>query len=186
VNNSRSRLCLTLGLLALIGCNSTRDSLLKLVDRVPQILRVGLGDHIRCAILNIPKPGAADPNDSIEPLNVESQQLVDSIKTKLPDGYQIAGAHHCRFEGRRVIHVAIQARSGVASVVIVGKKPGESLDDMPKDPYVRASVDPYQLAVLSTKDHLVFVVSEEGRAKNEALLTAISPSLRSFLEHLSD
>lgn len=184
MNRLRSRLYWTLGLAALVGCTSTPKNLLALVDRVPEVLRVGLGDHIRCAILNIPKPGAADPNGAIEPLNVESQQLVDAIKAKLPDGYRIAGAHHCRFEGRRVIHVGIHARSGLASLVIVSRKAGESLDEMPKDPFVRASAEPYQLVVLSTKSHLVFLVSEEGRSKNEALLTAIGPPVRGFLENL--
>ena len=174
----------SIAFVTLVACSSTSSNLLSLVSKVPPVLQVGLGDHIRCAVLHIPKPGAANANDSAEPLNEATRRLVDVIQPKLPESYRIAGAHHCWFEGRRVIHVAVRANSGPLSLVIVGRKPGESFEDMPKDPFVRASVDPYELAAFSTRNHLVFLVSQEGRAQNSAFLASIRPGVESFLDDL--
>jgi hypothetical protein len=165
--------------------------LLALADLVPHALRVGLGDHIRCAVLGIPKPGDPIPANAIEPLEASDQGFLDSLRAALPADTQFAGAHHCRFEGRRVIHVVVKSESRPASLVIVARNPDESLDGVEQVVLPSgltsygASAGHYRITAYGTKSHLAFVVSEQPLARHQNLASAAFTVVESFLGQLS-
>ena len=161
-------------------------------ERLPGILRVGLRDHIHCAVFRkYPKdpPTLAQMGESLGP---QYAGLVPFVKQKLPDAYQIILAHQCSYQGRHYIHVVLKGPSSLGSLVITQKNSGESMQNFQLAPVLHAAGVPlyrggaeqFQVAAFETPAYLAFFVSNLPAENNLQLASALAPGVHGFLSSL--
>ena len=88
------------------------------------ILRIGLGDHVHCAVL---RQGAAPAHAPIDKLTGEYKDLLPVVRQHIPADLPFVLAHKCEFQGRSFVHLTFRAENGLLSLIITHKQPGESL-----------------------------------------------------------
>ena len=90
------------------------------------ILKVGLRDHLQCAVFR---------KYSKQPLPA-SQMAADLgpaaplclVQAKLPHDFQVIQGHHCSAGGRQYTHLIMASAGGkLVSLILTRKQPGESL-----------------------------------------------------------
>lgn len=162
----------------------------KVSQTVSRVLRVGLGDHIHCAVFRrYPKnpPAVAQLAESIGPA---FQGLVPVVQASVPDRYRIIMAHQCGYSGRRFVHVTLSDGSNLMSLVIARKEPGESLEGL--SPSTRASGVPvyqgqaerYEIAGFETAQYLAFVISDLNAGNNLLMASNLAFPVHDFLAKL--
>jgi putative zinc finger protein len=168
-----------------------QDVFIQRVSRtVSKVLRVGLGDHIHCAVFRkYPKnpPAVAQLAETMGPV---FQGLVPLVKASVPDRFRILMAHQCSYGTRRFIHVTLSDGANLMSLVIARKEPGESLDGL--SPSTRASGVPvyqgqaerYEIAGFETAQYLAFVISDMNAGNNLQMASNIAPPVHDFLAKL--
>ncbi len=162
----------------------------KVSQTVSKVLRVGLGDHIHCAVFRkYPKnpPALAQMAESMGPT---LQGLVPLVKASVPDRYRIIMAHQCSYSGRHFVHVTLSDGSNLTSLVIARKELGESLEGL--SPSIRAAGVPvyqavagrYEVAGFETPQYLAFVVSDLNAENNLHMAGNLAPTVHNFLARL--
>ncbi len=156
------------------------------------LMRVGLGDHIHCAIFR-KYPRQAPALESLQSeLPAAYSRSLEIAQKNVPPDFRPYLAHQCRFDGRRFVHLALRKDSQVLSVVIATRKEGESFA---ADKLVRglrqAGLDfyqdraaEYQIAAFGAKGHLVYVISSLSADRNLELMLAMAPGLAEVLPNL--
>jgi len=157
---------------------------------VSKVLRVGLGDHIHCAVFRkYPKnpPDIAQLAESIAPT---FQGLVPVVRASVPDRYRILMAHQCGYSGRRFVHVTLSDGSNLMSLVIARKEPGESLAGLSPSmrasnvPVFQATAERYEIAGFETAQYLAFVISDLSAGNNLQMASTLAPPVHGFLAKL--
>ena len=113
------------------------------------------------------------------------------MKDKLPADYLVAVGHRCHYQGREFIHLIMRTQEDVVSLVIT-RKNGEAFPtdgvaaivQVAGGPIYQAAWANQQVAGLETRDHLVFVVSNETSDANLQIATRLAPSVRDLLARL--
>jgi len=139
---------------------------------VPPILRVGLGDHLHCAVLRrhvTPKPTAVN-------LPVKYAGLLAIATKEVPSGYGLISAHECRYQTRKYVHLTFSNARELISLVVARKQDGETLTGLPHT----ASAEQFQVAAFETRDYLIYTVSDMSERRNRELLTALRLPLELF------
>ena len=149
--------------------------------RVPTLMRVGLGDHIHCAVFRKYPKDPPKIDEMAGKLPAEYRGLVDVLKERVPSDYRLIMAHQCRYHGRGFIHLTLKSGSGLLSLVITRKDGGESLGglDIQHD-----GVQRFQIAAFESRDHLVYVVSDLGEERNSQMMRVLAPGVREQLRKL--
>lgn len=169
---------------------STQESYIASVSsQVATLMRVGLGDHIHCAVFrkypqNIPPAQTLDHD-----LSSQYTGLVPALAKRLPPGFQVVMAHQCRYNGRRFVHLTAKSDSGLVSLVLARKAAGESFQAqglLPAlvesgIPFYRAGVLRFQITAFETADHLAYLVSDLPGEQNTGILTAMAPDVSVIL-----
>ena len=96
-----------------------------ITNRATHILRVGLGNHVQCAIGHRQADSFHTPEQMQEFLGPEYAGLAPLLKGKIKEGYNLIMAHRCTFDGRQFVHLIVRKKDNFASVVIT-RKAGES------------------------------------------------------------
>ena len=166
---------------------SSQDSYIASVaNRVASIMRVGLRDHIHCAVFR-KFPKDAPPLRELAP---EYRELEPVITGAVKAPYRLVLAHQCRYQQRRFVHLAMKSGGSLISVVIATKEDGESfrIERLPpaleRDgmPVYEASAQRFQIAAFETAAHLVYVISDRSRESNTDLLLAMAPRIATVLQ----
>ena len=89
-----------------------------MVDQTPRLLRIGIGDHIRCAVL-----GRAEQR----PLDGRFPELPVLLAGAAPAAYRIVPAHGCDFDGWRPTRLVFQNGALLLSLIVVPRLKLESL-----------------------------------------------------------
>lgn len=160
--------------------------------RVGSIMRVGLGDHVHCAVFRKPPKTPDTLAKMTHDMGPEYKDLIDVVKTSVAKDYQVTMAHQCRYHGRRFVHVTATNGSRLISLVISRKGTGESFAKGELAPVLQQSgipvyqsgVQRFEIAGFETKDHLVYVVSDMGAQKNLELMIALTPGVSDVLRKL--
>jgi len=161
-------------------------------SRVVSVMRIGLGDHIHCAVFRkFPKnpPSFQELTSNLEP---EYSGFVRAVAERVPGEYRIFLAHSCRYHGRKFLHLALKSDSKLLSVVIARKEGGESFG---RDkllpalshaglPLYRAGAQRFQIAAFETSSHLAYIVSDLPQPKNMQIMVAVAPAIQEFLKNL--
>lgn len=159
--------------------------------RVATIMRVGLGDHVHCAVFRKAPKTAPTFTELVQDVEPQYRGLVTVVKEHIPDDYKVVMAHHCRYHGRKFVHLTMRSGSSLISLVISRRGQGESFE---RDlgpvlaesgiPIYQAGVQSYQIAGFESRDHLAYIVSDLNDKGNLHLMAAIAPSVKGFLEKL--
>jgi hypothetical protein len=160
-------------------------------DVTGQVLKIGFDDHVFCAIDHHLANKQFTPEQMAVNLGSEYAGLVALVKERMPRAYTVAVGHRCHYQGREFIHLIMRNQSNVVSLVIT-RKNGEAfptdgvaaIAQASGSPIYRAAWANQQIAGLETRDHLVFVVSNETSDANLQIATSLAPSVRDLLARL--
>ncbi|HEY7547787.1 MAG TPA: zf-HC2 domain-containing protein [Blastocatellia bacterium] len=154
------------------------------------ILKVGLGDHLHCAI----DAGFANrqftDQEMAAKLGDEFAELASLVKEKIPAiDYRVTIGHRCKYNDRRFVHLILKNERASVSLIVTQKN-GESFSQKDASDFMRASgiaiyqsrVEDFEVAGFETRDYLAFVVSNLPRDKNSLIAMTLAPAVRDYLE----
>ena len=157
--------------------------------QVASIIRVGLGDHLHCALL---RQRGRRSEDRVDKLPMEFKELIPIVHQHLPADLPLVLAHECRYHGRNFVHLTFQNGRTLLSLVIAKKQDGESLDGahLPRAlsqagiPMYTAGARGFEVAAFESRGFLVYTVSDLSQTDNLGVLAALAPSLQNFLNQM--
>ncbi len=161
-------------------------------NQIATLMRVGLGDHIHCAVFrrspNNPPPVAK----FIQDLGPVYAGLLPVVQQQVPPGYRMTGAHQCTYHRRKFVHLTLEGDGKLVSLVIARKQGGESFQTeafLPAlvnsgIPIYKSGVQRFAMHAFESRDHLVYVVSDMPQQRNQELMIAMAPAVREFLNKL--
>jgi anti-sigma factor RsiW len=147
-----------------------------LPPQVLAVMRVGLNDHVHCAVIR----QRSNPARNADKLAPEYKPVLAAVRDRVPPGMQLAVAHECHFDGRTFIHMTFRKDGHLLSVIATRKRAGEALAGL------RTTVlDGYPVAGAEAGGFLVYTVSDLPASVNRRTLEAIVPSLRKVFGRLA-
>lgn len=172
---------------------ASQDSYIASVsERVASIMRVGLRDHIHCAVFRKYPKVAPSLQEVAADLKPEHRGLIRAVRERVPVEYRVMMAHECRYQGRRYLHLALKRDSKLLSVVVAVKQGGERLTDSGLVPALSqagvlvytSDVQRFRIAAFESRDHLVYVISDLPAEQNLEMMASLSESLHQFVANL--
>jgi hypothetical protein len=157
----------------------------KVSTTLAAILRVGLGDHIHCAVFRKAGPPAA-VEQMLQDLG-PYQGLLPVVKAAIPERFRIIMAHQCSYHGRKFVHFTMHDGTGLVSLVIARKQDGEILEALKPAmrasgiPLYQAGADRWQVAGFEAGGYLAYVVSEMKGKTNLQVAADLAHPVREFL-----
>ena len=157
---------------------------------VASILKLGVSDHLHCAIKGHNYPETANPADQLRrKLGPRYAELLPVVESRL-HGFQVLEAHICRVPGspRKYVHFIARGQGTILSVILT-RRGGESL---PSNRFLvagtsggvrlyDAKLEGMTVAGFETKNYFGFVVSNLSGGKMLQLASALAPPLRNTL-----
>ena len=158
---------------------------------VASILKLGVSDHIVCAIKNHSYPEVANPSDQIrKKLSPQHAALLQAVQERLP-GFEVLEGHICSIPGsdRKYIHFITRGHGTILSVILT-ERDGASL---PKGKFLTstdtAGVGIYEgqlsgmeLAGFEAAHYFVFIVSDVSQNDILQLARGLAPALNETLK----
>lgn len=155
---------------------------------VARIMRVGLNDHVHCAVFR--KYPARPP--SLERmgrlLGPQYADLEPVFAAHVPAGIKVALAHRCSFRGRRYVHLIARDGARLVSLVIARREQGEALENDLRAVAEEGGAAMYTsgarqfaIAAFETPAHLVYVISDLGERQNMRMLESMAAQVRQVL-----
>lgn len=171
-----------------IADHASHDAYIQNVSsRVASVFRIGLRDHIHCALLR---------RHSTTPLTVEKMEqdigpsfkgMLPAVRAAVPDGYHIVSAHRCAYLKRKYVHLAMVRGDSTLSLVIASKQDGESFHHLLATPgpagipIYQSGADRYQIAAFDAGNFLAFVISDLKSTANLKVASTLAPGVNDFL-----
>ncbi|MEZ5398442.1 MAG: hypothetical protein R2729_02165 [Bryobacteraceae bacterium] len=172
---------------------AAQDSYIALVgNRVNALMRVGLRDHLHCAHFRTFPKTPPPMTEFVAKMGPEYAPLIPVLERNLPAGSRIELAHRCRYHGRQFVHLAWKDGSGLHSLIVARKQPGEVFDiDGALPALVHSGLTVYrdgargfQIAAFESRDHLVYSISNESRERTTDDLLKLASGIREVLAKL--
>jgi hypothetical protein len=169
---------------------SSQESYISSVStRIATLMRVGLGDHIHCAVFRRYPKNPPTTEEFIKKMNPQYAGLIPIVRSQVPDNYRMMLAHQCSYHRRRFVHLSLMSDSNMLSLVITRKADGESFhteDMLPAlvqagIPMYQSSVQRFQITAFETPDYLVYFISDLPKQQNTELMLALAPKVQDFL-----
>ncbi len=132
------------------------------------MLRIGIGDHIRCAVLGRAEQRRMDGRFAALPLLVASTA---------PAGYRMVSAHQCDFEGRSLAHLVFRNGTSLLSLIVA---PGLDLEFKGAE-RISTPDGRFAAAMGEGGERFVFVVSDMAVEDNHAAAESMMPVVLGFL-----
>jgi hypothetical protein len=159
----------------------------RISQTISMVLRVGLRDHVHCAVLSgIPKT-APTLDQVAQDLGPKYNGLVPLVRARIPVNYRIVMGHQCDYAGRVYVHLTMSNGRNLMSLVITRKENNESLAALAPTltasgvRVYQAAAQQYEVAGFETGDYLAFVVSDLSTKGNLQVAGNLAPSVRAFL-----
>jgi anti-sigma factor RsiW len=160
-------------------------------DVTGHVLKIGFDDHVFCAIDHQLANRQFTPEQMSDRLGPEYAGLVALVNERMPRDYAVVVGHRCHYQGREFIHLIMRTQNDVVSLVIT-RKNGEAFPTGGVATIVQAAGGPIysaawanqQVAGWETRDHLVFVVSNETMDTNLQIASTLALPVRDFLARL--
>lgn len=155
------------------------------------ILKIGVGDHIHCAIDSQFAKRHSTLEEMSQKLGPEYSGLVSLAKEKVPVEFEIVVAHRCSFNGRKFVHLILKNQETALSLTIT-RKEGETFPssgsqaalDVAGVPLYKSKIQNMEVAGFETRDFLAFVVSGLKENENSQIASSLAPAVRDFLTRL--
>lgn len=145
-------------------------------EGVPRILRVGLGDHIHCAVFRKYPKQVVTPAQFVESIGPKHADLVRILERNTPPGYRMLLAHQCHYLGRGFVHLVVGDGQHLLSLSITPKEDGEA-----RLPIHEGEAARFRVSAMETDSFLVYVVSDLPGNTSSALMNAMAPELKAAL-----
>jgi anti-sigma factor RsiW len=165
--------------------------------RAQNLFRVGLVDHVHCAIvsqqwkrfLSLEDMKAKTGPSALGP---EFIGLVPTVQAKLGADYKLIQAHRCVANHRRYIHFILTGNQGAILSLVITEKNNESFNQSEMVEVMRASGIPIyrsrqgslEVAGFESDKYLAYVVSNLDRATNLNVASLMAPVVYSHLHSL--
>jgi len=168
-----------------------QEYVLAVSQKVATIMRVGLQQHIHCAVFRpVGKP--ADSRQDMDSWLAEYKDLLPVVRAHAPAGFELLTAHKCKLRGREFVHFQFQEGDRLLSLLIVRKRDDESFESkglLPALvesglPMYNASVQAFELTGFETRDHLAYVVSNMPSKQNLQIASSIAPAVQKMLTRI--
>lgn len=161
-------------------------------NRIPPLLRIGLGDHVKCAVYKA-YPNQHPTFEQMAHDLGQYKELVPVVQAKLEPGYRVETAHQCQYRGRNFVHVTMRKGASLVSLVISRQAEGEWFDKDQLVPVLtesgiaiyQAAAQRFEVAGFEAQGYLVYVVSNLGEQDNMRMMAALAPSVREFLKSVT-
>jgi len=158
---------------------------------VARIMRVGLNDHVHCAVFR--KYPARPP--SLERmahlLGPQYADLEPVFAAHVPAGIKVALAHRCSFRGRRYVHLIARDGARLVSLVVARREQGEALEDDLRavaeeggTAMYTSGARQFAIAAFETPAHLVYVISDLGERQNMRMMASMAAQVRQVLSRV--
>lgn len=161
-------------------------------QRVVSVMRVGLGDHVHCAVFRKYPRQAPPPETIAADMGPEFLPLVQMVRDRIPGEQRVVMAHRCRYHGRPFVHLAMIDGKHLASLVIAERNPGETFQNSGLVPAMsdaglpiyHSDVQRFQIDGFQTGGHLVYLVSDLPRDASERIMASLARPVHEFLNKL--
>ena len=189
-----------LALFAVVWLNGRLETMPELADRAGQntyiqkvssrlaaILKVGLRDHIHCAVFRKYPKNPPSVEKMEKELGPSYQGLLPVVRAAFPEGYRIVLAHQCDFAKRQYVHLTLSNGDKLLSLVIARKQDGETFDELAPAagpsgiPIYQSGADRYQVAAFDAGSFLAYVISDLKGKANLQVASTLAPGVREFL-----
>jgi len=174
------------------------DSVFQTVSaRVQEILRVGLVDHLHCAILAEKWKGFVSfdeikANTRRSALGPQFIDLVPAVGSKLGSDYKIVDGHRCTANNREYIHLILTGNEDRIVSLVITEKNNESFTQADAVAVMKASGIPiyrdrqgkYEIAGFESDKYIAYVVSNLDRDSNLNVASALAPIVYRHLHRL--
>ncbi|MFN0104781.1 MAG: anti-sigma factor family protein [Bryobacteraceae bacterium] len=158
-----------------------------LPESVSQIMRVGLSDHVHCAVFR-KWPKQAPP---VAEVVMDLPAPYRPVTAHIPAGYRVVAGHECRAQGRSFIHLIMRGpEDKTVSLVMAKKQAGETFANsslrrvMGALPVFSEDVPRFQIAGFEAASFLIFVVSDLDGAENRQLALTLAGPVTAMLDKL--
>jgi anti-sigma factor (TIGR02949 family) len=155
--------------------------------RMAAVLKVGLGDHIHCAVFRKYPKNPPSLEQMEADLGPAYQGLLPVVRGAVPDGYRVVMAHQCTYAGRKFIHFTFEKGGDLISLVISRRNAGESMEGLAPAgepsgmPIYQSAAGRYQVAGFEAGGYLAYVVSDLKGHANLQVAAELGPNVREFL-----
>jgi hypothetical protein len=165
--------------------------------RVQQLLRIGLVDHLHCAILaekwkTFVSLDEIKTNTHDSALGSEFVDLVPAVQAKLGPDYKVVDGHRCTANNRQYIHLILTGNEQRILSLVITEKKNESFTQADAVAVMKASgisiyqdrQGKYEIAGFESGKYMAFVVSDLGRDSNLNVASALAPIIYDHLHRL--
>jgi len=160
-------------------------------NQVATLMRVGLGDHIHCAVFRKYPKTAPTADEFVQKMGPKYAGLIPIVRDQIPTDYRMMLAHQCRYHGRQFVHLSLMNDSHLLSLAITRKGGGESfaiegvLPGLIDSgiPMYQSDIQRFQISAFETRDYLVYFISDLAKDKSSEMMLALAPQVRDFLKH---
>jgi hypothetical protein len=165
--------------------------------RLQGILRIGLIDHVHCAILlerwkRLVSFDEMRANTGRSALGPDFIDLVPAVQSKLGADYKIVEGHRCVANRRQYIHlIATGNKDTVLSLVITEKRdesftPADAVAVMEASsiPLYRGQQGKYEVVGFESGKYMAYVISNLDRASNVDVVSVMAPVVYNHLHRL--
>jgi len=166
-------------------------------ERVQELLRVGLVDHVHCAIvlerwkrfISLEKMKADSTQSALGP---EFIDLVPAVQARLEPYFKMVQEHRCTANHRQYIHLILTGDKGAIVSLVITEKRGESFAQADTVAVINASGLPIyrdrqgilEIAGFESDKYLAYVVSNLNHDSNLNVASTIAPLVYSHLHRL--
>lgn len=159
-----------------------------IVPEVAPIMRVGLQQHVHCAVFRSYSAQNETVAQLAGSLGPQFAALVPVLQARVPAGFQVVLAHRCNFNGRQYIHVVARRKSELISLLITQRSGGEAFESDLRavaseagTPVYSSGIKRFSIAGFETSRYLVYLVSDLSQTENATVFEAMTPALRTDL-----
>ena len=171
---------------------SQESYLATISNQVSGIMRVGLGDHVHCAVFRKYPKQAPPPETIASDMGPQYLPLVKLIREHISPDLRVTMAHRCKYHGRPFVHLAMIDGTHLASLVIAERQPGETFQNSgltpalsdQKLPVYHSNVQRFQIDGFQTASHLVYLISDLPKEANDRLMASVARPVHDFLKSL--
>ena len=168
-----------------------QNYVLAISRKVATIMRVGLAQHIHCAVFR-EKGKPPDPREDMDLWLAEYKELLPVVRKQVPSNFELLTAHKCKYHGREFVHFQFEDHGKLLSLLIVNKRDGESFTVEGLAPALvesglpmySAGVQSFQMTAFETVNHLAYVVSNLPAQQNLQIASALGPAVKQLLARI--
>ena len=165
--------------------------------RARELFRVGLIDHVHCAILAgnwkrfVPFSDMKADSGS-QALGPQFIDLVPAVEAKLGSDYRLVQGHRCVANQRQYIHLILTGNNGIILSLVITEKNNESFTQADAIAVMKASGIPIyrdrqgtlEIAGFESDKYLAYIVSNLDRDANLKVAALMAPVVYNHLHRL--